>query len=972
MKTESGRLPACDSNNFILTGRQGRLRIIVWGLLSTLFFTALFALKPTLLQPLDFINYDLLLRNFPNNCASSRLVIADLDEKSLNRYGQWPWPRYRVAELFDKIADMEPSVICVDMIFAEPDRTSAGRLLKDLGEAYKLKLSVDRLPGKLLDNDLILAETLSGRPFVLGNKFHFSSFIKSSEQCVLHPVNVSFMQNAGEKKDDTGIPESSGVLCNLKMLSEKVSASGFVNFSPDQSGMLRRIPLLIQYNGEFYPSLALATVLKLVENGNILLKKDGNILQSVNYRGTSVPVDPHGQLLIKFRNPKIKYDYISAADIMDGSVSSERLRGKIAFVGTSATGLAELRTTPFNPTVPGVEVHATVVDNLLTGDFISVPGWANGLILLLVFILGVSLTLCTGFRSAVFCFIVMILFIAGLWIAAQQIFFRMGLFAGTAFPIASVFCNYIFLTFLKYWSDYRCAQKALKESEARFRTLFKRAPMPMSHISLDGKVLDVNDSLTETMGYTIDDVPTLDHAWKLSFTDPELKNRVASKWQADLKCAAAGNSETEPLECPVLCRDGTMHTMIISSRLLGDSIIISFFDITGRKRAEEEREKLQEQLHQSRKLEAVGILAGGVAHDFNNMLGVIMGYAELAKRDISPEDRFNKNLDRIIDAARRSASLTRQLLAFARKQTIEPVVFELSKSVEAILKMIRRLIGENIELAWLPGDGPCTVRMDPSQFDQILLNLCVNARDAITDVGRITIKTDTVSFDEAYCKSHAESVPGDYVLLSVSDNGSGMDKDTLNHIFEPFFTTKGLGRGTGMGLATVYGIVKQNNGFINVYSEPGKGTTFKICIPLNAAEAVPAGKEHIEDIPRSRGETILIAEDDPTLLEMGMMMLQKLGYSVISAATPNEAIRIAEKNSSEIHLVITDVIMPEMNGRDLVARLQAIRPKMKHLFMSGYTADIIAHHGVLDEGVNFIQKPFSVKDMAAKVREVLG
>jgi HD-GYP domain-containing protein (c-di-GMP phosphodiesterase class II) len=450
MKTESSRFPTLNANNLIVTGWPGSRRILVWGLLSTLFFAALFALKPTLLQPLDFKNYDLLIRNFPNDYGSNRPVIVDLDEKSLRQYGQWPWPRYQVARLFDKIADMEPAVIGLDMVFAEPDRASVGWMLKDLGDAYQLDLAVNGLPGELSDNDRILAKTLANGPFVLGIKFHFNMLMNSMEQCILHPVKISVMQNTGTQEVNAGIPESAGVLCNLTILSEKVGASGFFNFSPDPDGMLRRLPLLIQYNGNVYASLALATVLKLKKVDNLLLKNDGSTLKTLNYKGTSIPVDSHGQLLIKFRGPTRSYDYISAADIMDGKVSSERLQGRIAFVGTSATGLNELRTTPFDPIFPGVEVHATVVDNLLTGDFIAVPSWSNGLILLLVLVLGVSLSLFIALSGAASGFIVMLLYVVGLWLATQQAFFRMGLFVGTAFPIATVVCNYIFLTVLKY------------------------------------------------------------------------------------------------------------------------------------------------------------------------------------------------------------------------------------------------------------------------------------------------------------------------------------------------------------------------------------------------------------------------------------------------------------------------------------------------------------------------------------------
>ncbi len=450
MKTESSGLPIQYSANFITKGGSGSHCIFAWGLLSTFLFVALFFLKPTLLQLLDFKNYDLLLRNFPNNYRNNRLVIVDLDEKSLRRYGQWPWPRYQVAELFDKIVALEPAVIGLDMVFAEPDRTSVGRLLKGLGDAYHLNLTVNQLPGELSDNDLILAEALARGPFVLGNKFHFNKLEKSSEQCTLRPVKVSFIQSTMAYEEHTGVPESTDVLCNLTILSEKVGASGFLNFSPDQDGMLRRLPLLIQHNGDFYASLAFAMVQKLQETDSLLLKKDGNTLQTINYKGTSVPVDPHGQLLIKFRGPNRSYDYISAAEIMDGSVSSGRLQGRIAFVGTSADGLKEFRTTPFDTIFPGVEVQATVVDNLLTGDFISVPSWSNGMVLLLVLILGVLLSLFVAFSGAASGFMVMLFFTVGLWLATQQVFFRMGLFVGTAFPIASVVCNYIFLTVLKY------------------------------------------------------------------------------------------------------------------------------------------------------------------------------------------------------------------------------------------------------------------------------------------------------------------------------------------------------------------------------------------------------------------------------------------------------------------------------------------------------------------------------------------
>jgi CheY-like chemotaxis protein len=286
--------------------------------------------------------------------------------------------------------------------------------------------------------------------------------------------------------------------------------------------------------------------------------------------------------------------------------------------------------------------------------------------------------------------------------------------------------------------------------------------------------------------------------------------------------------------------------------------------------------------------------------------------------------------------------------------------------------MLRRLIGENIDLIWMPGSGLWQINMDPSQIDQILANLCVNARDAIAGVGKLTVETKNATFDKEYCATHAGSLPGEYVRIAVSDTGSGMDKETLAHIFEPFFTTKGVGEGTGLGLATVYGAVKQNNGFINAYSEPGQGTTFSIYLPQYIGKPIQAPTPGVAE-PALRGnETILLVEDEPTILIMATTMLERMGYTVLAANTPSEANCLARDFASQIHLLMTDVIMPEMNGRALAEQLLERQPGMKCLFMSGYTANVISQHGVLNDGVYFIQKPFAIKELAAKVREVFN
>lgn len=385
----------------------------------------------------------------------------------------------------------------------------------------------------------------------------------------------------------------------------------------------------------------------------------------------------------------------------------------------------------------------------------------------------------------------------------------------------------------------------------------------------------------------------------------------------------------------------------------------------------QELRKSEALLAQAQKMDSIGRLAGGVAHDFNNMLGVILGHAEMALAEVDPAAQLHDHLVEIQKAAMRSADLTRQLLAFARRQTVSPRVIDLNETVSGMLKMLKRLIGENIELDWLPGGALWPIKIDPAQVDQILANLCVNARDAIRDVGRITIETANAVLDEADCTPYADALPGHYVMLAVRDTGCGMTPEVRGHIFEPFYTTKGPGAGTGLGLATVYGVVRQNGGFITVESAPGAGSTFRIYLaPHEGAPApIPAGVSADAVLPGH--ETILLVEDEAAILSLGEMVLSRLGYTVLTAATPGDALRLAEAHVEPIDLIVTDVVMPEMNGRDLVKRLMPLYPQVKCLFMSGYTADIIAPHGLLDEGVNFIQKPFTMQLLSARVREML-
>ncbi|ACF14464.1 PAS/PAC sensor hybrid histidine kinase [Chloroherpeton thalassium ATCC 35110] len=509
------------------------------------------------------------------------------------------------------------------------------------------------------------------------------------------------------------------------------------------------------------------------------------------------------------------------------------------------------------------------------------------------------------------------------------------------------------------------AEAAFHKEERKYKAIIQTAIDGFWLTDLQGKILEINEAYAKMSGYNQEELRGMNICDLDAINSPlEIATRIETLFRQ-----GHDRFETQHRR-----KDGSVYDVEVSGQYLANEngkLVIFLRDISPYKRAEKEKEALQAQLLQAQKMESIGRLAGGVAHDFNNMLSVIQGYAEMALEKMHPTPKLYNALLEIRKAAQRSADVTRQLLAFARKQTIAPKVLDLNQTVGNMLKMIQRLIGEDIHLTWLPGVNLWPLKIDPSQIDQILVNLCVNARDAIHGVGKLTIETETASINEEYCKHHLGFFPGNFVVLSVSDDGCGMDKETLRKLFEPFFTTKGMDKGTGLGLATVYGIVKQNKGFINVYSEPNIGTTFKIYFPCyQSVEEVQTQTSTAETRPHGN-ETVLLVEDELAILNVTKMMLESLGYHALTATSPQQAINLARTHAGQIDILLTDVVMPEMNGRELLRTLLSIYPNLKHLYMSGYTANVIAHHGVLEEGVNFIQKPFSKEELSVKIREAL-
>ena len=509
-------------------------------------------------------------------------------------------------------------------------------------------------------------------------------------------------------------------------------------------------------------------------------------------------------------------------------------------------------------------------------------------------------------------------------------------------------------------SERKRAEEALKSSEAQYRMLFEQSPLPKFLYDYEGlRFLAVNEAAIRSYGYSRAEF------LEMSLLDirpaedaPTFLVSISTVEPGDTRAASRRHKKKDGSLIDV---EVTVHKFVLGNKPCGLAVAV---DVT-------EKNRLEGQLRQAQKMEAIGSLAGGVAHDFNNLLSVILSYSKMLAESLKPEDPMLADLQEISQAGKRAADLTRQLLAFSRQQILEPRSLDMNAVVDGVAKMLRRLVGEDVELTVVSGRMLGTVTADPGQLEQVLMNLVVNSRDAMPQGGQLTIETSNVQLDADYAETHTGVVPGAYVMLAVTDTGAGMDAATVARMFEPFFTTKQLGRGTGLGLATVFGVVQQSGGHTWVYSEPGEGTTIKVYLPQTDGR-VAAVVTRKSDAPLRRGsETILLVEDEEAVRVVARTILERQGYRVIEAMSGGDALLICEQHKATIHVLLTDVVMPRMSGRKLAERLTVLRPDMKVLYMSGYTDDSIVRHGVLDSDVAFIQKPITPDSLTRKLREVI-
>ncbi len=537
-------------------------------------------------------------------------------------------------------------------------------------------------------------------------------------------------------------------------------------------------------------------------------------------------------------------------------------------------------------------------------------------------------------------------------------------------------------------TEHKLTEDALNESRDQFKKAVDKSPRPMALVSPNGIIEYINQKSIEVFGYQPEDIPDMDQWWVKAYPDKEYRDEVIAQWMRLVSEARLNNREIEKKEYHVTCKDGRVLVTSIYGIWVADKVLAMFDDITDRKKLEEslkedryrlegiiakrseEISNLHRQLLQSQKLEAVGILAGGVAHEFSNILATMKGSAYLIQKKLSDDSTVNKYADQIVSSIAKASNLSQGLLSFSRKQTMFLRPVHINNTVERIFKLLRQLIGEHIELRLLLADREATVMADAHQIEQVLVNLAINAKDSMLEGGTLTIETDLLQIDDEFIKKKGYGIRGPYVLLTVSDTGMGMKEDVLSKIFEPFFTTKPVGKGSGLGLAITYGIIKQHNGFIDVASLPGQGTIFEVYIPTVDTKVMREQATATQPVRRGY-ETILLAEDDSDALVVMRDLLEMSGYNVFTAGDGEEAVMVFEANKDKIQLVITDVRMPKKNGRVVYDEITKIAPATKILFTSGYTAEVLDSHGIVEDGLEFISKTASPDELLAKVREIL-
>ena len=910
------------------------MRIVPAGAIVVVAVLALFLAHPLPVANLEEKVFDWLSARAGTGISSGRVAIVEIDEKSLSRFGRWPWDRGLVGDLSTRILNAGASVVALDMMF----------------------------PQQAGEQDARLAAALSGKPTLVGYAFQFDSTAAGNSGCPVAPLPLAMSAPADSKRP--AVFRATSALCSVPAIAHAAAATGFLNAAPDRDGVLRRVPLVIAAGDAYYASLALASLRLYQHSSAIELDTGGAGAYRLRLDGRPVDVEAQTLLRLRFRGAGRSFPYVSAADVLDAAPQAHELAGKIVLVGASALGMEIPILTAVDPRFPDVEVQATAVDNLLQGDALHRPAGALFWELALALMAGALSLFLLGRPIAVW-IAAMLGLTAAAWAACVWAASSGGLLFSPLPATAMLIGSAPVLAFFQYGRQRTRAERTqrrllavkqrsleeLRESESRYARLVENVNDAIIRDDIEGRVVFANRRFREWFG--LPDTGAL---------NVRLEQYVAPEWIAEVRerhdRRMRGEEAPGHFEFEGIRPDG--------SRIWIEALVTTVEEdgrITGTQgalRDATERKRIEAQYLQAQKMESVGRLAGGVAHDFNNLLTVINGYSALLIGKLPPGDPTRQGLEQILKAGEHASDLTRKLLTFSRKTMVRPQPVNLNSLILEAQNILQRMIGEDVQLTTQLSPDLDSVVADPGQIQQVLMNLLVNARDAMPRGGQLVVETRNVPGD----------ANGPLVCLSVTDTGTGMSEEVKRHLFEPFYTTKEQGKGTGLGLATVYGIVQQSGGRIEASSAVGKGTTFRVYLPAvrsAAASTEPAVRE-----PSLEGsQTVLVVEDQDAVRQLARTILESYGYRILEASSGPDALALAEQYPAPIHLLLTDVVLPLMSGRTLSSKLTAARPTMKVLFISGYSGEGYENDAT-GEGEACLLKPFTAEALAGRVRQILS
>jgi two-component system, cell cycle sensor histidine kinase and response regulator CckA len=959
--------------------KAGRITFLT-GLLLALFLAVVYLSNPSSIQNFNNKSTDAIQANADIRERTGSIVIVDIDDESLDQYGQWPWPRYRLAELLERVQQLGAGSIGLNMVFAEPDRSSPRIWQDTIREELGHTIDIEGVPRDRLDHDAVLAETLSKGPFVLGYEFLFGNRRGESLDRRLHPMSIVWVKKPDPVGSHASLFVADDVICNLGGLSESVSYSGFLNATPDSDGMLRRVPMVIKYGDGYFPSIALATLMQAEGSRQVLVEAEKNGQQYLLMNDRAIPLDDRGNLLVNFSLSPKGGTRISAANVLGGSVPPEAFRDKIVFVSASASGLGRDYQTPCCHTFPEAEVHSQVVEAVLTENFI----FRNREAVLWEVALGMGLAVLYCFSLVRYGVIVNTilgsLLIFGTWQSAVIMFRKNGVLLSPLLPSLVISTNFIALTIFKYWKKHHGARKEVENAlvlaetnENTLNSIVNTIPDIVYRLDDAGRITFVSRAISvygqrpdDLLGRSILDlVPHEERGLaRYRINERRMGKRATRGFELQLLLDLPQLNDTMEMRYFSISAEGIYRT--------GKPGKDSFLGTQGIARDITEKKQLENRLIQAKKMEIVAALAGGVAHDLNNILTNIVSYPDLLLLDMPKENPHETIIKSIRKSGEKAAEIVQDLLTLARRGVAVEKIICLNTVVQEYLHSpeydrIRRDFPD-VVIRTEPSEDLLNIKGSPVHIFKVVMNLVNNAAEAMPAGGEIILQTKTAVLD-APIDGYTTIPGGEYCRLSVMDNGVGISKEDVKQIFEPYFTKKQMGKsGSGLGMTVVWVTMQDHGGYVNVKSREGAGTRFDLYFPATheVTETTPTTRVALDDYTGS--ERILVVDDSPMQQEISSKMLGKLGYTVALVSSGGDAVQYLKETGAD--LIILD-LGGGMDGLDTYNCLAAEYPKQKIIIVTGFPDP--EHSEALQKlgAAAAIKKPFSMEQIGLAVRKEL-